>query len=422
MNNSIDDRFAAFVGIDWADAKHDICLLSADANVPESAVITHSPEAIEEWALGLQRRFHGQPVAVCLELNKGPLVNALCKYDFFVLFPINPQSLARYRTVFSSSGAKDDPTDARLQLDLLCKHRDRLKPLEPQSAAMRELQQLVEYRRRLVGDKVRITNRLTSSLKNYFPQVLQWFSDKDTAIFCNFLSRWPTLQTAQRARRATLERFFSQHHVRYPDIIRERITEIRKAMPMTVDSGVIAPNALMVDALVGQLRATLDAIRHFDARIVELARQHSDFAFFDALPGAGPVYAPRLLAAFGEQRHRYPKPDDLQQYAGIAPVTDRSGNKTWVHWRMSCPKFLRQTFVEWAGQSIRQSFWASAFYEQQRAKGKSHQMAVRALAFKWIRILHRCWQDGTTYNESTYLKSLKKRGSPLLKNLSITAT
>jgi hypothetical protein len=107
----------------------------------------------------------------------------------------------------------------------------------------------------------------------------------------------------------------------------------------------------------------------------------------------------------------------LQQYAGIAPVTDRSGNKTWVHWRMSCPKFLRQTFVEWATQSIRQSFWASAFYEQQRDKGKSHQMAVRALAFKWIRILHRCWQEGTPYDESTYLKSLKKRRSPLLKYL-----
>jgi hypothetical protein len=134
MNNSIDDRFAAFVGIDWADTKHDICLLSADTSVPESAVITHTPEAIEAWALDLQRRFEGQPVAVCLELNKGPLLNALCKYDFFVLFPVNPQSLARYRTVFSSSGAKDDPTDARLQLDLLCKHRDRLKPLEPQSA------------------------------------------------------------------------------------------------------------------------------------------------------------------------------------------------------------------------------------------------------------------------------------------------
>lgn len=132
--------------------------------------------------------------------------------------------------------------------------------------------------------------------------------------------------------------------------------------------------------------------------------------------------APVLLVAFGEQRHRYPKADDLQQYAGIAPVTDRSGNKTWVHWRMSCPKFLRQTFVEWAAQSIRQSFWTSAFYEQQRDKGKSHQMAVRALAFKWIRILHRCWQDGTPYDESTYLKNLKKRGSPLLKHLSGATT
>lgn len=418
MNNSIDDRFAAFIGIDWADAKHDVCLLSADADVSESDIITHSPEAIEAWALNLQRRFRGQPIAVCLELNKGPLVNALCKYDFFVLFPVNPQSLARYRKVFSSSGAKDDPTDARLQLDLLCKHRDRLKPLEPQSATLRSLQQLVEHRRRLVGDKVRITNRLTSTLKNYFPQVLQWFSDKDTVIFGAFLSRWPTLKAAQQARRTTLQRFFTQHHVRYAHVIQERITQIKRAMPLTADAGVMAPNALMVEALVGQLRTTLDAIHRFDERIAEIAREHGDFAFFDALPGAGPVYAPRLLAAFGEQRQRYPKAADLQQYAGIAPVTDRSGNKTWVHWRMSCPKFLRQTFVEWAAQSIRQSFWAGAFYEQQRAKGKSHQMAVRALAFKWIRILHRCWQDGTPYNEATYLNNLKNRGSPLLKNLS----
>jgi hypothetical protein len=142
MNNSSDDSFAAFVGIDWADAKHDICLLSADAKVPESLVIAHSAEAIEEWALSLQRRFNGQPIAVCLELNKGPLVSELCKYDFLALFPVNPQSLAHYRTVFSSSGAKDDPTDAQLQLDLLRNHRDRLKRLEPQSASIRSLQQL----------------------------------------------------------------------------------------------------------------------------------------------------------------------------------------------------------------------------------------------------------------------------------------
>lgn len=360
-------------------------------------------------------------MAVCLELSKGPLVNALCKYDFLVLFPVNPKSLARYRTVFNSSGAKDDPTDAELQLDLLCKHRDRLTALAPQSAAMRSLRQLVEHRRRLVHDKVRLTNRLTSTLKNYFPQVLQWFSNKDTTIFCDFIDRWPTLERAQKARRGTLERFFIEHHVRYPKVIEKRIDDIRQAMPLTTDPGIIAPNTLMVEALVRQLRATLEAIDRFDKCIAEVARSHEDFAFFEALPGAGSVYAARLLAAFGEQRERYPTSDDLQQFAGIAPVTSRSGKKTWGHWRISCPTFLRQTFVEWAAQSIRQSFWASAFYQQQRAKGKSHQMAIRALAFKWIRILHRCWRDHAFYDEAAYLKTLQRRGSPLLDHLSADA-
>ncbi|MGH8195487.1 MAG: transposase [Woeseiaceae bacterium] len=224
------------------------------------------------------------------------------------------------------------------------------------------------------------------------------------------------LQRRPAAQESTLERFFTEHRVRYAQVIRQRITDIRAALPLTSDKGVIDPNALMVEALVSQLRAALEAIRLFDQRIAEVANQHDDFTFFESLPGAGPV-ASRLLAAFGEQRQRYPEPGDLQRYAGIAPVTERSGNKTWIHWRLSCPKFLRQTFVEWAAQSIRQSFWARAFYEQQRAKGKSHQMALRALAFKWIRIPHRCWQNRTPYNETTYLNSLKKRGSPLLANL-----
>ncbi len=112
---------------------------------------------------------------------------------------------------------------------------------------------------------------------------------------------------------------------------------------------------------------------------------------------------------------------ELQQYAGVAPVTQRSGKKCWVHWRWQCPTFLRQTFVEWAAQTINKSFWAGAYYRQQRAKGCTYQAAVRALAFKWIRILYRCWQTRTPYNESTYLKALERRGSPLLKQHSVTA-
>ena len=111
----------------------------------------------------------------------------------------------------------------------------------------------------------------------------------------------------------------------------------------------------------------------------------------------------------------------MQIYAGIAPVTERSGKKSWVHWRWQCPTFVRQTFVEWAGQTINKSFWAAAYYRQQRDKGSSYQAAVRSLAFKWIRILYRCCQTNTPYDESRYLNALRKRRSPLLKNLELDA-
>src|SRR5919198_6443451 len=174
------DTFAAFVGIDWADAKHDGCLQTAGSAKRECFQLEHTPEAIDAWVITLRTRFHGQPVAICLELNKGPLVSALCKYDFLVLFPINPLTLARYREAFTPSRAKDDPTDAALQLALLLTHRDKLQPLQPQSPTMRARAQLVAHRRRVVGDKVRRTHRLTRPLKHSFPHVLHWFQEKDT--------------------------------------------------------------------------------------------------------------------------------------------------------------------------------------------------------------------------------------------------
>src|ERR671925_252377 len=183
--------FAAFIGLDWADAQHDGCLQAAGSAQRECFQLAHTPEAIYAWVTTLRTRFSGQPVAVCLELDKGPLVSALRKYDFLVLFPINPLMLARYREAFTPSRAKDDPTDAELQLELLLTHRDKLHPLTPQSSTMRALAQLVEHRRRVVGDKVRLTNRLTSTLKNYFPHVLQWFQEKDRDSFATSSAAGP---------------------------------------------------------------------------------------------------------------------------------------------------------------------------------------------------------------------------------------
>jgi len=351
---------------------------------------------------------------VILELSKGPIVSALQKYDFFVLFPINPLMLAKYRQAFKPSRAKDDPTDAELAVDLVLRHPDRFKSLNPQSIEMRTLVHLVERRRRLVEDRRRFSNRLISTLKAYYPQAIEWFSHKDTFVFCAFITRWPTLKQVKRARRNTLERFFREHRVRRPNLVAARIQAIQEATALTNDPAVIKPYTLEALALAEQLRTTLELINQFDETIAQLAPTMPDYTLFASLPGAGIVFAPRLLTAFGEDRDRFNNAAEVQQYCGVAPVTERSGKKSWVHWRWQCSTFIRQTFVEWAAKTIHRSFWAGVYYQQQRQRGASHQMAVRALAFKWIRILYRCWMSRTPYNETLYLQVLHRRGSNLV--------
>ncbi len=407
--------FAALIGIDWADQKHDICEVDCKSETHNSYVIASTPKAIDEWACRLKETYPGERIAVACELKKGPLIFALSKYDHIVLFPINPSSVAKYRKAFALSGAKDDPTDAAIQVEFLSLYMHKLQALTPESEAIRKLAQLVEYRRRLVQDRVDLTNRITTSLKNYYPQVLDWFKDKDTVIFCDFLARWPTLAQVQKARKNTLMDFFNQHNSHYSGVNEKRIQDIKSAIPLTEDQAVISPNSMLVESLIAQLKLLIPTIERFDKAIKTLYNAQQDKAIFDSFPGAGPQLAPRLLVAMGENRERYGCAAEIQKYAGIAPVTERSGKKSWVHWRYSCTKFLRQTFVEWAGQSIRYSFWAKAYYRQQQSKGKPHNTIIRSLAFKWIRILFQCWKTRTPYSESVYLEALKSKSSPLLK-------
>jgi hypothetical protein len=180
------------------------------------------------------------------------------------------------------------------------------------------------------------------------------------------------------------------------------------------DGAVIEAKRMVVQVIARVLRTLLEGIAALDGKITEAAEAHPDFFIFQSFPGAGAALAPRLLAALGSQRDRYASAEEVQKCSGIAPVTERSGKKQWVHFRWACPKFLRQSFHEWAGHSIAQSVWARAYYQQQRQRGKDHHAAVRALAFKWIRIVLRCWQDGVAYDENRYLATLAKRGSPLI--------
>ena len=412
----LDEEMAAYAGLDWGDQQHAVQLQPAGGGPVEQIDLAQRPDVLHAWVAELRRRFDGRPVGIAIEQRRGAVVHALMQYEFLVLYPVNPKALARYREAFHPSGAKDDPTDAALLLDLVQTHRAQLRPWRPETVAARKLQLLCEQRRKLVQHRVALTNRLTSLLKQYFPQALDWVGTLDSRQGCDFLRKWPTLAAVQRARPTTMRRFYQQHNCRRAAVIDDRLAQIVTAQPLTTDPAIVDTLSLAVQTYATQLRTLLDAIRTFDAAIATVFADHPDHDLFVSLPGAGPVCAPRLAAAFGTDRTRWQAASALQTHAGIAPVTVRSGKTCWVHHRFACPKFLKQTFHEYAGQSIRFSTWARRYYDQQRGRGNSHHAALRALAFKWIRILFRCWQDRTPYDEATYLAALRRNGSPLVKD------
>jgi len=413
VDSSDEPRFAAYVAIDWGDKKHFWSLQPADSDRRERGEIEHSPEAVAAWAAMLSARFGGQPVALAVEQSRGPLVFMLGKYEQLHVYPIHPRAAAQFRAALFSSGAKDDPSDAELLLDLLTHHRARLRPLRPDTEQTRLLQHLVEGRRKLVNEKTRQSNRLTAQLKVYFPQMLDWFDAVDSPLVGALLKRWHTLESLQKARPDTVRSFFTAHNCRSQELIQQRLDQIRQAVPAVRDKALIEAAQAMTKVLVELIATLREGIADFDRQIAQAVAAHPDFAIFDSFPGAGSALAPRLLAAFGSQRERFQSAADLQTFSGIAPVTERSGKSEWVHVRWACPRFLRQTFHEWAAHSIGFCGWARAYYRQQRDRGTDHHAAVRALAFKWIRIAFRCWKDAVPYDDNRYVESLRRRGSPL---------
>lgn len=256
---TVTNQFAAHVGLDWADKKHDVCVQFKNGE-RVFHVIKHTAEALDVWLTELHQKVKGR-IAIAVELKKGPVVYALQKYPFITVFPVHALSLARYRQAFSPSGAKDDPQDAELALELMLRYPQKIKAIEPDNADIR-----------------------------------------------------------------------------------------------------LEANALMATALATQIKVVSEIIKTYDERIEALFDTLPDAGLFKSLPGMGPCMGPRMLAALGDNRGRFNSAEEIQNYAGIAPVTERSGQKSWVHWRWQCAKFVRQTFVEWAAKIVNSSYWARLYY------------------------------------------------------------
>ena len=407
--------YKATVGIDWADQKHDVFVRFAKGDSYRRKIDAR-PEAIQEWLLELRSACAEGKIAIALEQRRGALFYHLCTHlNWIDLYPINPHSLASFRLTFFSSRAKDDPIDSQLLEELVRTHPDRLRPYQPESTTERKLDQYCRHRRSLLDLATKTELKLISTLKQYFPLAVNLFAavGMKSDIALNFLSRWPTLDELQRAKTHTVRSFFYAHNSRSQTLIEKRLQQIADAHNVTDDFALISPLVVTNKCLVGQLRQFNQVIKEFDHLIKELFKSHPDHFLFESLPGAGAQLAPRLLSLFGSDRSRWADAADIQKYSGIAPVIERSGQSVWVHRRLSRPIFICQTFHEFAQQSVQRSSWADQYYRRQRERGKSHHSAIRALAFKWIRIIFACWKANKPYDESFYFQALEKRNSSL---------
>lgn len=405
-------EWIACVGVDWSDQKHAFAVRTRDGR-EEAGDFASGPEAVHAWVRGLREKYGEGPIVIALEQSRGPLMYALSAYEFLRLVPINPRAASSYRRSLHLSGAKDDPVDAALIRDFVMAHLGQLRVWQADDAVTRRLRLLVEGRRGMVDRRTALTLELTAILKQYFPQILEWFANAGSTLARRFVERWPTLKAARHARVDVVGRLVRSHSRKSAVQIEELVAKIRAAVDLTTDDAIVEALSLRAQLLVSLIDASDEGVDRYDEAIDACWHSHEDRAVFESFPGAGPVMAPRLAAAFGTDRDRFASAAELQTYSGIAPVIERSGKHSWTHARWQCPKFLRQTFHEFAEVSIPHCSWARAFYRAQKDRGAGHHAAIRALAFRWIRILFRCWKSREQYDNDTYTKALKRRGSPL---------
>ena len=397
-----------FIGIDWADQKHDCYVIDRDGKGSHRE-IPHSPEDIDSWVGEMLKLADGKPIAIMLEQSRGPLVYSLMFRENVLLYPVNPKQLVRYRESYPGGG-KDDPTDARYLARMLRERIATLTCWQPDDENTRLLANLSRQRRKLVDDQTKLRQQLISQLKSYFPVVLELFGKEwQLPLLLSVLGRWTDPRKIRRADRRLIRCVLRDHSIRNQEQQDEIIDRIRSAKLLCSDEALITPSAMAVKLLASQIQQSRKTIQEFDAKIAEIMKQHPDAHLFTSLRGAGAALAPRLLCAFGSQKDRWKDADSLAAFSGIAPVTRKSGKQCKVQRRYACPKYLRQTFHEFADSARKYCPWTKARYRMLRDKGMKHNAARRKIARSWIRILFRVWQTGVPFDCDRYIAQLKKR-------------
>jgi len=308
--NSTSDKdprpdYAAFVAIDWADQKHSFSLQVAGQKSRETGTLEHKPEVIGAWVAKLCERFGARPVAVALEQSRGALIHALLSYDFLVLYPIHSTTVARFREAFKFSGAKSDPLDTDQILEILTKHLELLKPLNPDTEQTRLLARLVEDRRKAVDLRTSHVQGAKAGLKEYFPQALDLCSDNVTSrLAADLLKKWPTLAQFQQAKASTIKRFFYGHNIRSPEVLQKALDLATTAKALTGDAAIVESCSRVCQMHLQVIQTLNPIIDDYEQRIdddVELREIRQPARDSATLRGPGAARGDRVGTVRGER-------------------------------------------------------------------------------------------------------------------------
>jgi transposase len=388
-----------YVGLDWADTHHDVDVLDEAGKRVGARRFSHSHQGLNElkqFLLNIAPEV--EHLACIVETNHGLLITFLLEAGIPV-YPVNPKTANQLR---KSAGAKTDQIDAHLLAKIGRLELAELRRLAPDSAIVQELKTLTRDQDALIQTQTRLVNQLTACLKEYYPAALKLFTKLQQRSTLLFLQAYPTPQAVQAASLDEITTTLRAGKHTNPSQVAPKIfAEVHRPQLVASEVMVRAKARLML-SLVKQLLVVIQEIASYDKAIHTLFLTHKDQDLWSSLPGAGKRLAPRLLAEWGEDRSRYADASSVQTLAGTAPVPFQSGNYAKAHKRFACVKPLRNVLHQFAWQSTRQEAWARDYYQRKRAEGKTHSMAIRALANVWVRIIYRLWVNQTSYQTATF--------------------
>ncbi len=401
-----------YLGIDWSEKKHNVCVLNEAGAVIQELVIAHTPEGFLQLTRVCQQlQVEAGQAVIGLETAHNLLIDFLEDSQWGPIYVLPPSLVKSNQGRFAQSGAKDDRRDAHLIAEILRTDLGRLHAWQPDSWLTRQIRARVQLLYFLNRTIRQYTSYLRAVLLRYYPAALEVFSGLDLPITLIFLQTYATPTAAQALSYEQFTRFLQEHHHTQ-----------KKAWPLAYQrllSAYPIPPYETLNLYSYQMLVLVDTLRHLldEKHLTHLAllhdfKQHPDAALYQSLPGAGDLLAPALLAKLGDDRTRFPTPAVLQAVAGTCPVTKRSGRFQSVQFRRACDRAFRHIAQQWAIAALKQNPVAQAYYRQVRPHCRSDNAAYRRLANRLLAVLWRLWQSNQPYDEATHLRQRALRAKP----------